>query len=92
MAEEDEATSNFAVPAAERALQMAGLRGADVDLVICGTVSSDMPFPATASLIQDRIGATNAGAFDLAAGCSGFVTGYRHSLNTNALYLAARFI
>lgn len=69
----DEALSTFAVPAAERALEMAGIAGEDVDLVICATVTGDMTFPATANLIQDAIGARNAPAFDLSAGCSGFI-------------------
>ena len=69
----DESLSSFAVPAAVAALEMAGVRWADVDVVICATVTPDMPFPATANLIQDRIGATRAAAFDLSAGCTGFV-------------------
>jgi 3-oxoacyl-[acyl-carrier-protein] synthase-3 len=69
----DESLSTFAVPAAQAALDMAGVEGRDVDLVLCATISPDMPFPATANLIQTRIGATRAGSFDLAAGCTGFV-------------------
>ena len=52
----DESLSTFAIPAAERALEMAGVPGSEVNLVICATVTPDMPFPATANLIQDRIG------------------------------------
>jgi 3-oxoacyl-[acyl-carrier-protein] synthase-3 len=69
----DESLSTFAVPAARAALEMAGLDGSRIDLVICATVTPDMPFPATANLIQDRIGARRAAAFDLSAGCTGFV-------------------
>ena len=69
----DEALSSFAIPAARQALEMAGVAGEEVDLVICATVTGDMTFPATASLIQDAIGATKAPAFDLGAGCSGFI-------------------
>ncbi len=69
----DESLSTFAVPAAEAALEMAGLAGRDIDLVICATVTPDMPFPATANLIQHRIGAVRAASFDLSAGCTGFV-------------------
>jgi len=72
-AREDESLSTFAIPAAQAALDMAGVAGKDVDLVICATVTPDTPFPATANLIQDRIGATRAASFDLAAGCTGFV-------------------
>jgi 3-oxoacyl-[acyl-carrier-protein] synthase-3 len=79
----DESLSTFAVPAAQAALEMAGVAGKDVDLVICATVTPDTPFPATANLIQDRIGATRAASFDLSAGCTGFVY---------ALGVAQRFI
>jgi 3-oxoacyl-[acyl-carrier-protein] synthase-3 len=73
IARPDESLSTFAFPAARAALDMAGVAGKDVDLVICATVTPDMPFPATANLIQDHIGARRAAAFDLSAGCSGFV-------------------
>jgi len=79
----DESLSTFALPAARAALDMAGVAGKEVDLVICATVTPDMPFPATANLIQDRIGAARAASFDLAAGCTGFVY---------ALGVAERFI
>ncbi|HVT60681.1 MAG TPA: beta-ketoacyl-ACP synthase III [Thermoanaerobaculia bacterium] len=68
-----ESLSSFAVPAATAALEMAGISGGEVDMVLCATVSPDMQFPATANLIQDRVGAAGAGAFDLGAGCTGFV-------------------
>ena len=73
IASADEALSSFAIPAAQAALEMAGIDGKEVDLVICGTVTGDMPFPATANLIQDRIGAHRATSFDVSAGCTGFV-------------------
>jgi 3-oxoacyl-[acyl-carrier-protein] synthase-3 len=79
----DESLSTFAIPAAERALEMAGVRGSEVELVLCATISPDTPFPATSNLIQDRIGARGAGSFDLAAGCTGFVY---------ALSVASQFI
>lgn len=72
-AREDQATSDLAVIAAERALQDANLSPADIDLIIVGTNSPDMLYPATACLVQDRIGATNAAAFDLQAGCPGWL-------------------
>lgn len=75
MATEDEALSDFAVPAVERALAMAGVRGEEVDLVIVGTVTPDMTFPATATEVQNRIGAKDASAFDLSAACTGFIYG-----------------
>lgn len=71
----EESLSSFAVPASLNALDMAGLKGSDVDLVICATVTPDQPFPATSTRIQDQIGADRAAAFDLAAGCTGFVYG-----------------
>ncbi|HEU4402145.1 MAG TPA: beta-ketoacyl-ACP synthase III [Candidatus Polarisedimenticolia bacterium] len=69
----DEYMSHFATRAAEQALQAAGIAGSEVDLVICATVTPDMPIPATACIIQDNLGARNAAAFDMAAGCSGFI-------------------
>jgi 3-oxoacyl-[acyl-carrier-protein] synthase III len=73
IAEPEESLSSFALPAARAALDMAGVPGGEVDLVICATVTPDMPFPATSNLIQDKIGARRAASFDLAAGCTGFV-------------------
>ena len=75
IASPDQATSDLAVIAAKRAIADAGMTAQDLDLVIVATNTSDMLFPATACLVQDRIGAKNAGAFDLAAGCTGFVYG-----------------
>jgi 3-oxoacyl-[acyl-carrier-protein] synthase-3 len=69
----NESLSDFALPAAERALESAGISGSEVDMVICATVSPDMTFPATSTLIQDRIGARGAAAFDLSAACTGFI-------------------
>lgn len=71
----EEALSDLAVPAAEQALEMAGVDGSEVDLIICGTVTADMTFPAAATQIQDRIGARGAAAFDVSAACTGFVYG-----------------
>ncbi len=71
----DEKLSDFALPACRRALEMAGIPGSEVDLVLCATVTPDQPFPATACLIQNAIGAPKAPAFDLSAACTGFVYG-----------------
>jgi 3-oxoacyl-[acyl-carrier-protein] synthase-3 len=68
-----EATSDMAIAAARAALADAGLKGHEIDLVIVATVTPDHPFPAVANLIQDAIGAPRSAAFDLAAGCSGFI-------------------
>jgi len=75
IAADDEFTSDMAARAAERAMKMAGITGADIDLVIVATITPDMPFPATACLVQKKIGATRAAAFDLEAACSGFIYG-----------------
>lgn len=71
----EEALTDLAIPAARQALEMAGVDGSEVDLVICGTVTADMVFPAAATQIQDRIGARGAAAFDISAACTGFVYG-----------------
>jgi 3-oxoacyl-[acyl-carrier-protein] synthase-3 len=63
----------MAAEAALQALEVANVRPMEVDLIICSTSSPDQLFPSTASLVQDRIGATKAGAFDLLAACSGFI-------------------
>ena len=73
IAEPGQAASDVAVPAAREALERAGVRPEEVDLVIVATASPDMLFPASASLVADQIGAVNAAAYDLLAGCTGFV-------------------
>ncbi|MHB8927042.1 MAG: beta-ketoacyl-ACP synthase III [Bacillota bacterium] len=69
------ATSDLAYQAAVEGLADAGLTGADLDLIIVCTVTPDMPFPSTACLLQARLGATRAAAFDIEAACSGFIYG-----------------
>jgi 3-oxoacyl-[acyl-carrier-protein] synthase-3 len=73
VASAEEALSDFSIPAARDALAGAGLAGSDVELIVVATVTPDMTFPATAALIADDLGATEAGAYDLSAGCTGFV-------------------
>jgi 3-oxoacyl-[acyl-carrier-protein] synthase III len=73
IAKDGQTTSSLGVEAALRALKVANLRPTDLDLIICSTSTPDYIFPATACLIQDQIGATRAGAFDLLAACSGFI-------------------
>jgi 3-oxoacyl-[acyl-carrier-protein] synthase-3 len=68
------ATSDLALSASRGALEAAGIGPEQIDLIICATYSPDYAFPATACLVQDRLGAENAGAFDLEAACSGFIT------------------
>lgn len=72
-AEEKESTSSLATRAARVALEMADLDADQLDLIIVGTNSPDNLFPATACRVQDALGATRAGAFDLSAGCPGFL-------------------
>ncbi|CQR71411.1 3-oxoacyl-[acyl-carrier-protein] synthase 3 protein 1 [Sporomusa ovata DSM 2662] len=69
----DIATSDLASQAAQRALDDAGVTAEEIDLIIVASATPDMFFPSTACLVQANIKATNAAAFDLAAGCSGFV-------------------
>ena len=71
----DETTLSLAVEAASNALISARITAAEVDLVIVCTATPEFLFPATACLVQDAIGAKNAGAFDLEAGCAGFIYG-----------------
>ncbi len=75
-----ETVSTLGAEAAFKALSVAGLLPSDLDLIICSTSSPEHIFPATACLIQDKIGAANAGAFDLLAACSGFI----YALNMGA--------
>ena len=71
----NETTSMLCVQAARKALDMARIKPEDVDLIICATISPDMPLPATAAFIQRDLGARPVCAFDLAAACSGFLFG-----------------
>jgi 3-oxoacyl-[acyl-carrier-protein] synthase-3 len=70
------ATSDLATEAARGACQSAGLKPADIDCIIVGTVTPDVPFPATATYVQRKLGAPAGGAaFDLSAACAGFLYG-----------------
>ena len=75
MAAKDEFTSDMAAKAAQRAMKMAGVTAGEIDLIIVATITPDMPFPATACFVQQKIGAKRAAAFDLEAACSGFIYG-----------------
>ena len=75
IAAEGEYTSTFAAEAARRAMTMAGALPEEIDLIIVATVTPDFPFPSTACIVQDLLGASNATAFDLSAACSGFIYG-----------------
>ena len=83
IASEDESTASLARDAALNALRVANLNPTEVELIIVSTSSPEHAFPATACLVQDRIGATHAGAFDLSAACSGFI--YALNMATQAI-------
>jgi 3-oxoacyl-[acyl-carrier-protein] synthase-3 len=73
IAQDGEFASTLAVDASIKALALANLKPTDIDLIICSTSSPEYIFPATACLIQDQLGASKAGAFDLLAACTGFI-------------------
>jgi 3-oxoacyl-[acyl-carrier-protein] synthase-3 len=73
MASKEEALSDVALPACRDALARAGIEGKDVDLVIVATVTPDMMFPSTGAILADKLGAVAAAAYDLSAGCTGFM-------------------
>ena len=73
IAADDEALTDICLPAARRALEMAGAEAASIDLLIVATVTPDMAFPSSAALLADTLGMPDAAAYDLSAGCTGFV-------------------
>jgi 3-oxoacyl-[acyl-carrier-protein] synthase III len=73
MAAKEEALSDIALPACLDALRQAGIDGKDVDLLIVATVTPDMAFPSTGAILADKLGAVDAAAYDLSAGCTGFM-------------------
>jgi len=75
MAAKDEQTSDMATKAALKALEQAGIKPIDVDLILVATATPDMLFPATACLVQKKIGASKAACLDIAAACAGFLFG-----------------
>jgi 3-oxoacyl-[acyl-carrier-protein] synthase-3 len=81
----EQATSDLAVIASQRAIEAAGLVPDDIDLIIVGTLTPDHLLPATSAMVQHKLGATNAGAFDVNAACSGFMT----AMSTAEAFIAA---
>jgi len=73
IADDSQALSDLSLPAARQALEQAGSDGTDVDLLIVATVTPDMMFPSTSAILADRLGAEAAAAYDLSAGCTGFM-------------------
>lgn len=80
-----ESTASMATEAVQGALERAGLAPTDLDMIICGTMTADMPTPSAACIVADRIGARQIAAMDLNAACSGFVYG----MNVAHAFLAA---
>lgn len=74
-AAEGEATSDLAVSAAKSALADAGVSANDIDMIIVSTTTPDLTFPATAALVQQKLGISHGAAFDVQAVCSGFIYG-----------------
>jgi 3-oxoacyl-[acyl-carrier-protein] synthase III len=73
IASQDEALTDIALPAARAALDEARVDAADIDLLVCATVTPDMMFPTSSALLADELGMPKAAAYDLLAGCTGFV-------------------
>ena len=88
----DEATSDLCLPAAEAALADAAVKGSEIDLIIVATITPDMLFPSSAALLANRLGAENAGAYDLSAGCTGFVYALTQGYGAIASGLANRVL
>ncbi|RKX82711.1 MAG: 3-oxoacyl-ACP synthase [Spirochaetes bacterium] len=82
IAADDQAASDMAIEAGKLAMGRAGVEPGDIDLVIVSSASSDYPgFPATACIVQDKLGLRKAGAMDLLAGCTGFIYGLETAKN-----------
>lgn len=94
IAEINEAASDLAYPASLEALEQAKLNPEEIDLIIVATISPDMFTPSTACILQEKIGARNAFAFDLNAACSGFIYGLSvaHAYLKNEIYQTALVI
>lgn len=73
MCEPGDTCSSLATTASLEAIADAGIAAEELDLIVCGTVTGDYPFPSTSCLVQERIGAKNAGAYDVGAACAGFI-------------------
>jgi 3-oxoacyl-[acyl-carrier-protein] synthase-3 len=89
-ATDDEALTDVALPAARRALADAGVEASDLDLIIVATVTPDMTFPASAATMADALGAHDAAAYDLSAGCTGFMYAVAQGYGMIASGLAER--
>ena len=92
IAASEEATSDLCVPAAEAALADAAVTGSEIDLIIVATITPDMIFPSTATILANRLGADNAAAYDLSAGCTGFVYALTQGYGAISAGLARRVL
>ena len=86
----EEALTDIALPAARAALEQAALDAKDIDLLVCATVTPDMMFPTASALLADELGAPDAAAYDLLAGCTGFVYALAQAYGMIAAGLAER--
>lgn len=91
-APEEWATSDVALPAAQQAIEKAGLTPADIDLIILGTDSPDYVTPATSVVLQHKLGAKNAGTFDVGCACASFPTGIAAAAGLIATNPALRYV
>jgi 3-oxoacyl-[acyl-carrier-protein] synthase III len=90
MASRDQALSDLALPASVDALAQAEVEGKDIDLLIVATVTPDMAFPSTGAILADKLGAVDAAAYDLSAGCTGFMYALAQAYGMLACGLAKR--
>jgi 3-oxoacyl-[acyl-carrier-protein] synthase-3 len=86
----EQALTDLALPAAREALQQAGVEAKDIDYLVCATVTPDMMFPTSSALLADELGAPNAAAYDLLAGCTGFMYAVAQAYGMMAAGLAER--
>jgi 3-oxoacyl-[acyl-carrier-protein] synthase III len=86
----EQALTDLALPAATTALAQAGVSAADIDLLLCATVTPDMMFPTSSALLADNLGAEKAAAYDLLAGCTGFIYGLAQAYGMIASGLSER--
>ncbi len=84
IAADDEDTSDMCVEAAKSALDMAGLKETDIDMIIAGTVTPDYRLPSLSCMIQKKLGASNSATMDIVAACAGFI----HGLSVAQAYIA----
>src|SRR3954452_14338223 len=86
----EEALSDLCLPAARQALEQAGVKAASIDLIVVATVTPDMAFPSTGAILADELGATDAAAYDLSAGCTGFMYALAQAYGMMAAGLSQR--